>query len=128
MSYTTMPIVGAFFRPPAKLVCNTLPIGQPLVLYAEPDNAFDANAVAVWLITETLGDTVKEALEAALPSSGLTLEQFLAQAMWHLGYIPKELAARLKAEEVVVNEVPLDVTFTTSAPGKPAVRFANPVL
>lgn len=123
MANMTLPIVGAFYRPPAQLVCNLLPIGQPLVLYAEPDNQFDANAVAVWLLTETLNDATKEALGEELPSAGLELEQFLAQPMWHLGYVPKEFAANLKADGIVVNEIALDAKFATTTTGKPAVVF-----
>ena len=128
MSYATMPIVGAFYRPPAALVCSLLPVGQELVLYAEPQNEHDANAVAVWLMTDNIAEATQAALEERLPEHGLTLEQFLAQDEWHLGYIPKELAAQLKATETVIDGTPLNVTFATSATGKPAVRFASPVL
>ena len=128
MSYTIMPIVGAFYRPPAKLVCELLSVGQELVLYAEPDNEHDTNAVAVWLMTDTIGEATKEALAERLPEHGLTLEQFLAQPEWHLGYIPKELAAQLKATGTVEDGLAVPVTFSTLVTGKPAVHFASPVL
>ena len=128
MPHSTMPIVGAFYRPPAALICDKLPSGTPLWLYAEPTNDYDANAVAVWLNANDVSEAAQAALEERLPDFGLTLEDFMAQEEWHLGYIPRALAAELKASGTIEDDIPFAVTFTTSNTGKPMVRFATPVL
>lgn len=131
MPYVTLPIVGAYFRPPAALVLASLPIGAPLFLSAEPDNAYDANAVAVWVLSETIPPSAHANLELKLPDFGFTLDSFLAVEQWHLGYMPKEFAARLKAERVIGNDDTIVGTFTMSNSGKgdkPAFRFPYEVL
>ena len=34
----TLPIVGAFYRPPAEAILKVLPVGAKLSLFAEPEN------------------------------------------------------------------------------------------
>ena len=129
MPYTTMPIVGAFFRPPAKLLLAHLALGVPLLLVAEPDNPYDPNAVAIWLRSADIPVASHESLDEALPQVGLSLAQVLSQELWHLGYIPKEMAAELKAAGVITNDgEPMPVTFALNAKGDPRVRFFAPVL
>jgi len=125
MSYNTLPIVGAFYRPPAKLVLESLPIGAELFLCAEPDNAYDANAVAVWVLSETIPSSAHAKLEEGLPAFGFTLDTFLAQEQWHLGYIKKEIAAELKVKGIVNNDKTVDVIFTLSADGKPRAQLTG---
>lgn len=128
MSYATMPIVGAFYRPPAKVLITVLPIGCPLKLYAEPDNPADANAVAVYLASKDIPDTAHDELGEALPQFGFDLAQVLAQEEWHLGYVPKEMAKQLRDADIVMPSVPVDVTFSLNAKGNPRIRFAEEVL
>ena len=128
MSYERLPIVGAHYRPPAKLLISVLPIGTPLFLLAEPDNAYDPNAIMVMLETQNIPDEADEVLEQQLPEFGLDLDMITSQDQWHLGYIPKEFAAMLRAADIVKVNVPSDVTFGTNPKGDPRVVFAEPVL
>lgn len=47
MQILLSPIVGAFYRPPAKTILGLLGPGHELVLDPEPDNPYDENAVKV---------------------------------------------------------------------------------
>ena len=124
-STNTMPIVGAFYRPPAKVLLSVLAIGTPLQLMAEPENEYDSNAVAVWLDTNELTQAMQDELETseALASCGFSLAQILEQEQWHLGYIPKEMAAKIQSS---LGSAPYPVTFSTSANGAPRVRSEQP--
>jgi hypothetical protein len=131
MPHSILPIVGGYYRPPAALVLASLPIGAPLFLCAEPDNAVDPNAVAVWILSETIPASAHANLEARLPDFGFTLDSFLAVEQWHLGYIPKDFAARLKAEGVVGNYDTIVGAFAILNAGKgdePAFHFPYEVL
>ena len=128
MSTNTLPIVGMFYRPPAKVLIENLAIGTPLFLLAEPDNQFDPNAVAVYLESHNIPEAAHASLEEALPAFGFSLDAVLGQDQWHLGYIPKDFAAQLRQTETVIPNLPVDVTFSTSANGSPRVRFTEPVL
>lgn len=128
MSYDTLPIVGAFFRPPAKILLEHLAVGTPLTLLAEPTNAFDPNAIAVWVNTADIPSAAHASLEQALPSAGFSLDDILGQSAVHLGYIPKEFAAQLKASATIVDNVDYPVLFSVNAKGAPRVRFEYPVL
>jgi hypothetical protein len=128
MPYTTMPIVGAFFRPPAKTLLDALAVGTPLTLKAEPTNNFDPNAIAVWLRSADIPEASHDFLEANLPASGHSIEDIMAQEYWHLGYIPKEMAAELKAHYVVLDGQDLPVTFAVNPKGAARIKFPEPVL
>lgn len=124
MTTNTLPIVGAFYRPPAKALIDALPIGTRLQLIAEPDNAFDPNAIAVWLEVKDIPESVHSTLEESLPAFGHSLDTLKAQDAWHLGYVPKETAAKLRQQGVA--EQPLEVTFATNAKGAPRVHSTEP--
>jgi hypothetical protein len=81
------PLVGMHFRPPAKALLSVLPQGHPLYLRREPHNEYDPHAVAVDLLTATLPERLHEDLAQMLPPMGHTLEDFLSQERWHLGYL-----------------------------------------
>jgi hypothetical protein len=125
MPSNTMPIVGAFYRPPAKALIDVLPIGTPLQLIAEPENPYDPNAVAVYLASEHIPEAAKAKLEETLPLCGFSVEAVMEQQFWHLGYVPKEMASKLRDANVVADE-PVDVTFSTSTNGAPRVRSSEP--
>jgi hypothetical protein len=125
MPQNTFPIVGMFYRPPAKALIDALAVGTPLLLIAEPENNFDPNAVAVWLHSKDIPEASYTALEETLPPFGWTLEKVLEEEEHHLGYIPKEMAAQLKACGAVKDGEAVEVTFSTSASGAPRVKFAE---
>lgn len=63
-------LVGAHFRPPAKLILECLPSGAPLSLIAEPDNPYDSNAVQVNVQLSEVAESQYPRLESELPSMG----------------------------------------------------------
>ena len=120
---TTFPIVGMKFRPPAQALINSLAIGVPLTVMAEPENQYDPNAIAVWLYTKDIPEASKKALAETLPNSGFTIERVMAEEVYHLGYIPKEMAAELKASGAIRDNEPQAAQFLVSAQGQARVRF-----
>ena len=121
------PIVGMFFHQPAPLLVQVLTIGAPLIVMAEPTNNYDPNAIAVWMPTASLSDAALAQLEADLPGCGMDLEGLKAETMWHLGYIPKALAAALKESGAVAEDIDIEAEFSLSPNGKPRVRFDVPL-
>jgi len=124
---TTLPIVGAFYRPPAELLLSVLPIETELLLIAEPENLHDPNAIAVWLESLNIPSSAYPKLEIELPNFGLNLDSLLASDYWHLGYIPRAFALKLREAGIVDETGPKPVTFCLSPDGKPRVRFSNPI-
>jgi hypothetical protein len=112
-----------FYRPPAKALLDVLPVGAPLMLLAEPTNENDPNAIAVWLDAEAIPEAAYEKLSDLLIAYGFDLENVLAQKSWHVGYIPRDLAAALRAEGTVPSDEPVNVTFSVSPSGAPRVRL-----
>lgn len=119
------PIVGAFYRPPAQALLSVLPSGAPLMLRAEPDNPADPNAVAVWLKTSTIPSAAHETLEENVEGYGFALDAILAEAEWHLGYIPRTFAAQLRANDTVPLGASIPAAFAISADGSPRVVLSD---
>lgn len=95
MTSHTYPIVGSFFRPPAKAILEVLPSGSPLILRPEPDNPIDPNAIQVWVSRATLAKLSAQALSKlgeTAPLFGHELSDILATPEHHLGYIPRDSA------------------------------------
>ena len=128
MTVFNLPIVGAFYRPPAKMILDNLAVGTPLLLAAEPDNPHDPNAVAVWITTADIPQPTLDVLELNLPNVGLDIESFVSVDQWHLGYIPKEWAAQLRLSGDVGPDTIVHGTFMVGDANKPNFRFDNPVL
>ena len=85
---TKSPIVGAYFRPPAKQVLASLPSGCQLVLVAEPDNPYDAAAIKVLVGLDQVPEGQYEELERALDGTGTSLGELLERdEPLHLGYV-----------------------------------------
>ena len=126
MATNTLPIVGAYFRPPAKVLIEVLSIGTPLELIAEPDNIYDPNAIAVWLNSSHIPPEAYSRLEELLPPFGYSLEDVMNEEYWHLGYVPKELAKRLRETQAIDTSEPMAVTISLSSNGAPRVRRAEP--
>jgi hypothetical protein len=98
MKDSTMPnpapyylIAGSYFRPPAKQLMQILPQGTPVLLEAQPDNPYDAWAIAVMLdpgaVLPALSAELKARLEAALTGTGQIIEDLLLEPRIQLGFI-----------------------------------------
>jgi len=116
----SLPIVGAHFRPPAKALLSILPSGTPLVARPEPENPYDANAIAVWLASANIPHTADEALAEAAAGYGFTVESIREVAEWHLGYIPAKIAVAL-APQMAGAEASGTLVFDLT--GKPRVSL-----
>lgn len=119
MSTRTYPIVGAFYRPPAEALLAVLPIGAKLRLVPEDENQYDPNAIAVWLLQASLPE-INDTLAASLASYGVTAEAYTELEDVHVGYLPRDVAAALRAEGM---SAPVDAEFSVNPRGKPLVRF-----
>ena len=122
---TTFPIVGMYHRPPALALINVIAIGTPLLLIAEPENAYDPNAIAVWLHSRDIPEAAYGRLRDLLPDYGKTLDDILNEADWQLGYIARDFAAQLRASGAVPTDEPVIVTFAVNAQGAPRAKFAE---
>lgn len=80
------PIVGAHFRPPAKLILAVLPMGCELLLEPEPENQYDARAIKVLVTPDKIPESQHEMLRSELPGMGFSLEDILALDFVFLGY------------------------------------------
>lgn len=132
----TLPIVGARFRPPAQEVLDSLPAGAKLLLRRQPDNPYDRNAVQVlWPNTENIEVGRWFGYGEANETGIATVN---AELPLHLGFIPREVAAKLApvmdtwlereweddCSDDTVAEWPATLTFSTS--GEPCVSFEAP--
>jgi hypothetical protein len=93
------------------------------MLIAEPENQHDPNAIAVWVNTADIPEKSHSKLRVTLPDFGYTLENLLAAGELHLGYIPRDLAAKLRGDGTVQEDEPLRCSFSVSASGAPRVRL-----
>lgn len=119
-------IVGMYYRKPAPAIVDCLTIGQKLYLKAEPDNQFDPNAVQVLGKASEFIASMSEEGQAVfydkLSKYGITQEQFEgAGDMWHLGYIPRDIAPISLHETLRANEL-VDCFFQPDPAGKPMIQ------
>lgn len=119
MSENQWPIVGMFYRPPAKALLEILPQGTALTLRPEPTNPYDSNAVMVILRSADIPEKAHEVLRGTLPNYGHTIEDVLAQSEWHLGYVPRTSAVFLAPE---LGGAAASAELTYAADGAPQVR------
>lgn len=117
----TLPIVGGFYRPPAKTVMEHLALDTKLSLVPEPENPHDINAIAVYVHFKDIPQESLAALEPVLPSCGHSIESLEDAVTIHLGYIPKELAKILRERGFHGAEG----NFATGAKGGPMVTFID---
>lgn len=120
---TTYMIVGARFRPPAQAILNSITPETSLYLRAEPSNEYDPNAIQVFIKTQDIPEFCHERLVQELEGTGKYLEDIQAQAEWHLGYIPKEIAALLRANLLVETEREYLGEFLFNYDNKPMIRI-----
>jgi len=120
---TQYPIVGAFYRPPAKAILDALPQDTTLLLRAEPENPHDSYAVMVVLRSADISEgPAREKLAETLPNFGFDLDEIMAQEEWHIGYIPRTVAPQVQSQ-LIIDGVKHDAKCTLAfAPdGKPQV-------
>ena len=86
MTKIISPLVGAHFRPPAKVVLARLPVGTPLHLHPEPENQYDSDAIAVRVRTADIPEEQWENLRLDLPACGWDLQGLLDLPQVQLGY------------------------------------------
>ena len=125
----TVPIVGMHFGmergSPAKALVEYLPVGAALILRAEPDNAHDPNAIRILVPGSSFPESCHEALEGALRGYGFALADIIFEDEgWHLGYVPRELAAELK-DRGFPEDTDIPGTFSISMNNKPRVFFVE---
>jgi hypothetical protein len=88
------PLVGMFFRPPAKAILAHLPSSCPLEIQPEPENPHDENALQVFVKSTDIPPAQHEDLRADAAGMGFDLETILSTPEWHLGYIARAFAAQ----------------------------------
>jgi hypothetical protein len=115
MSTKTCPIVGSYYRPPANALIKHMPHRTKLVLRPEPENPYDPNAIMV-LVRGSEVETDYD-LDQALIGYGTNIAEVQAGGEYHLGYIPRGLAATM----ALPGEI--EGTFLLDARGKPQVQF-----
>lgn len=103
----TAVLVGMHFRPPAKLILETLPAGAELQLVHEADNPYDGDAVRVYVRLSAVPASQLARLEAELPGFGWSIEEFhqrieLGEA-FQLGYLAAGKNKVLKGQEELVS-------------------------
>lgn len=108
----TFPIVGANFHPPATQILKLLPLNTPLVLYPEPDNPYDPNAIAVYIAQ-------KDVPESKLTPANREKLHYNRNLELHLGYIPAVDAATLNFNRTLT----ILGEFKLSDTNKPSVRL-----
>ena len=82
----SIPLVGMRFRPPAEHIVTALPLGSPLILYPEPENQYDHNAVAVLFDMREFPASKVELLATLLPPQ-FDVHELVEQGHVHLGYL-----------------------------------------
>lgn len=112
-------IVGAFYRPPAKVLLDFLAVGVAMRLIPDDQNEHDVNAMAVILPQAGLPVPSERLLEA-LTGHGIDGERYAEFEDVHVGYIPREVAAAFAAKGA---RREYSCRFTVSATGKPMIRI-----
>ena len=118
-----LPIVGAKFRPPALGILATLPSDCALVLRREPSNGFDVNAIQVLVARSALERLDARVLNEAVLGYGSSFGDLMLSAEHHLGYIPREDAARLAPLVDARGLVEWSGALGFSPTGAPRVEF-----
>jgi hypothetical protein len=112
-----VPLVGMHFRPPAKAILQVLPSGCPLRVVPEPENPYDANALAVHVATRDIPALAHDDLAAIASPFGFDIPSILAEPVWHLGYVKATEALWLQSKALHwLEENPQD--DKTFCPGK----------
>lgn len=130
------PIVGAFFRPPAKTIVSLMQLGHELILDPEPDNEYDPNAIRVCVRLKSINidEADYERVEDELMRFGASWKDLMKDEfgnevddpIFHLGYIPRSGAktAKIDGEPSIGN---LDVMNIIRQPNWRATLTASPM-
>lgn len=115
-------IVGAKFRPPAQGLLDSLASGTRLFARREASNAYDANAIQVWVRSADLTHD-DQLLDEKLAGYGHSAHSVHNEREWHLGYVPRAdaqvLAAKWDASGISEREGEL----TFGATGVPRIQI-----
>jgi len=114
-------IVGSRYRPPARALLDAIAVGTPLTLRAEPTNAVDPNAIAVYLKTADIGDRAWVKLDGTLRWYDTDIMTVMSESEYHVGYIAAAIAAVLRSQGFPDTDVP--GKFAISPRGTPKVEF-----
>jgi hypothetical protein len=122
------------FRPPAKAILGVLPANCPLLVVPEPDNAYDANALQVFVPSAAIPQSQHSELDSAASLYGTSLAEILAQERWHLGYVKAtealhlqpRICAALLAGQTIDATASYPATLSFDSAGKPLVALELP--
>lgn len=121
------PIVGAFYRPPAKAILAAIPVTQRLYLAAEPDNHVDPNAIAVYIKLDDIALDRHAGLDNEMAQHGYDMARLRAEGdTRHLGYIPAGLAKALRSDDSIALNTEYEGEFACDGRGSPFIRFDLP--
>lgn len=125
MASFSVALVGMHFRPPAKALLAVLPGGATLLLEREPDNPYDPNAVKVSVAVAEIPKVMHDDLAMALPQWGKSLEEVMAQPVWHLGYVDSKKTgmARVVSEHMTPEGVVTSARLAFDHKGDPCVNI-----
>ncbi len=122
---SSFPIVGSHYRPPAKALIAGISNGTKLFLRAEPQNAFDPNAIQILLHPSDIEESSYQTLNDELSGYGQDMDDINQQSEWHLGYIPKEIAKILRETNIVPLDVEIEGNYLIDFRGKPLVEISE---
>ena len=117
---STYPIVGVYYRKPAPTLLNHIGVGTRLRVVCDDANEHDVNAIAVILPQASLPPP-SDSLLSALAGYGIDGDAYAAFDDFHVGYVPREVAAALRARGFA----DCDGTFAVTPSGKPLVRLSE---
>lgn len=111
---TRYAIVGARFRPPAQQILEILPAGTKLLLVRQPDNPYDAKAVAVMWDWHEDEATISPFNDPSDPLS----------CPIHLGFIPAKENAEI-SNKMDIAQAPIEGILTFSLSGGPMIEIQD---
>ena len=112
-------IVGAHFRPPAKVLLTELPLNFPLVLHQEPENEYSktGKAVKVLLPTAGLPESFWEKVEPQLERFGSSRENLELATPVHVGYVAEKNSEDIQEEIFNLLDGPVTCHFSRNMTG-----------
>lgn len=139
------PIVGAFYRPPAKTILSLLHPGHQLVIDPEPTNPHDPNAIRVCVKLDSIlvseedySHVEDELMQYGATWADLRRNQYgeeMEDPLFHIGYIPRSGAktAKIDGEPSIGNLEVMELirqpewkaTLTYSPAGQPIVQIVT---
>lgn len=121
MTEYVLPIVGMYFRPPAKALLSNLPMGTKLALRREPDNPHDSCAIAVELTLSDIDAKWHDRLREECAAWGHDFDEL--EPVVHVGYIGRDVAAKLAPRMDGRNGATVPASLAALGSGALAVEF-----